>query len=138
MATTRKTETAENAFAAFFKTPNFDINAVLEAQRKNVEAVMEANRVAFEGFKTASEKHVASLKRSFDDAQGAATELLNGKTPEVNATKQIELAQGFAKAQAETIREVAELTIAASRDAFAVIQKRFAEGMDELKAVQAR
>ncbi|GAB4121286.1 MAG: hypothetical protein Kow00104_04740 [Rhodothalassiaceae bacterium] len=138
MATTRKTDTAENAFPAFFKAPNFDFNAVLEAQRKNLEAVMEANRVAFEGFKTATEKQVASVRKTFDEAQGSAAELLNGKTPEVNAAKQIELAQGFVKAQIETMREVAELTAAASRDAFAVIQKRFAEGMDELKAVQAR
>lgn len=138
MANARKTDTAENAFAPFFKAPAFDFTAVLDAQRKNVEAVMEANRVAFEGLKTASEKHAANLKKAFDDAQGAATDLFNGKTPEANAGKQIELAQGFAKTNAETLREVTELAIAANRDAFAVIQKRFAEGMDELKSVQAR
>lgn len=132
----RKTDKAEG-FAAFFKTPNFDMNSVMEAQRKNLEAMMEANRVAFEGYKDAAEKQLEIVRKSMDEASGAANEALSGKTPEANATKQVELAQGVARSSFEGFREVAELTLKANREAFAVIQKRFNEGVDEIKAQQA-
>ncbi|GAK34529.1 hypothetical protein JCM17846_04870 [Iodidimonas nitroreducens] len=137
MATTRKIDAPENAFASLFKTPNFDVNAIVEAQRKNVEALIEANRVAFEGYKTVSEKQVAFVRTVFEDASGVATDVLNGKTPEANASKQAEFAQDVARKGFDGFREVSELALNVNRDAFGVIQKRFTETVDELKAVKA-
>ena len=137
MATTRKNDTPENAFASLFKAPNFDVNALVEAQRKNVEALIEANRVAFEGYKTVSEKQVAFVRTVFEDASGVATDVLNGKTPEANASKQAEFAQDVARKGFDGLREVSELALNVNRDAFGVIQKRFTETVDEMKTVKA-
>ncbi|GER07110.1 hypothetical protein GCM10007972_18630 [Iodidimonas muriae] len=138
MATTSKTDTVENGIAALFKTPNFDMSAIMDAQRKNVEALIEANRVAFEGYKTVSEKNVALVRTMFEDASGVATDVLNGKTPEANAGKQAEFAQDVARKGLEGFREVSELALNVNRDAFGVVQKRFTQSMDELKAVKAK
>ena len=135
--TTKKTEATGSAFAGLFKFPLFDVDAVLEAQRKTVEALVEAQRVAFEGYKAASEKQAEAVKKALEEATGAAREVLNGKTPEVNAQKQIELAQNLARSGYETFREVSELTLKANRDAFAVIQKRWSEGAETFKADKA-
>ncbi len=135
--TTKKTEAAANAFAGLFKFPLFDVDAVLDAQRKTVEALVEAQRVAFEGYKAVSEKQAEAVQKALEDVSGAAHEVLNGKTPEVNAQKQIELAQNLTRSSFETFREVSELTLKANRDAFAVIQKRWSEGAETFKADKA-
>jgi len=129
--TTRKTQTQTqtqaDAFAGLFKFPLFDLDAVLEAQKKTIEALVEAQRVAFEGYRAAGEKQAEAVKKALEDMNGATREILNGKTPEVNAQKQVEFVQNFARSGYETIREVSELTLKANRDAFAVIQKRWSE-----------
>lgn len=137
MATTRKTETAD-VFAGLFKFPNFDVDAALDAQRKNIEALVEANRIAFDGYKAVIEKQSEAVRKLFEDSTGATRDALSGKTPEANAQKQFEVAQGVAKSGFESLREVADLTAKTNRETFAVIQKRFSDSVEEIKAAQAR
>ncbi len=135
--TTRKTETAAKGFADFFKLPSFDMNAMLEQQRKNIEAVVEANRVALEGYKAVSEKQAEVLRQGIEESSKAAREAFNAKTPEANAEKQYETFQGLAKVGFENARDVTDLVIKTHTDAFAVIQKRFTDGIEEAKTQQA-
>lgn len=119
-------------FSDMFQT-NMDMTKLVDAQRRNIEALMEAQRVAFDGYKTAMEKQVSLLKDAMEEMSGAAGEAFSGKTPEVNASKQMDMAQAAMKSAFDHVREVAELTTKANQDAFAVLQERFSAGLEEMK-----
>lgn len=133
MAATRKTETTDNPFTAFLNPQAFDFAAVVNTQKKAVEAVLEANRVAFEGYRKASEKHVANLQKTFDDASSAYTGILDAKTPDAHAEKQIALVKEFTSKGVDNLREVFDLTLSANQDAFSVFEKHFAETAKDVK-----
>lgn len=134
MATARKTDVNENAFSAFFLPKSFDLSAVMDAQRKAVGAVVEANRVAIEGYRKASEKHVSNMQKVLDDASDVAVDMFNTKTPDMTAEKQVALVQDIASKGIASFREVVELTISANQDAFTIIQKSFSETVKDVKA----
>ena len=123
-----------DSFTGAFKASQIDAGKVIDAQRKNVEAMMEANRVALEGYKTVAERQVALVQDAVSEFSGAANDAFAGKAPEANAAKQFEIAQTFMRSALEGAREVAELAAKANQDAFAVLQQRFTDGVEELKA----
>ncbi|MBB4210431.1 phasin family protein [Rhodothalassium salexigens DSM 2132] len=137
MSTTKSTNggttAATDFFSDMFKT-TMDMDKMIEAQRKNVEALVEAQRVAFEGYKTAMERQVALMKEAMNEYSNMTGDLFSGKTPEANASKQAELAQNAFRNAFENSREIAEITTKTNQDAFAVLQKRFTEGVEEMKS----
>lgn len=140
MSTTKNTSGANSAtdfFTSMFKT-NMDMDKMIEAQRKNVEALVEAQRVAFEGYKSAMERQVALLKEAVSEYSNMTGDMFSGKTPEANASKQAEVAQNAFRNAFENSREIAEITTKTNQDAFAVLQKRFTEGVDEMKAATTK
>ena len=119
-------------FAEQFKVPQIDTAAVLEAQRKNVEALTNANRLAFEGAKAVTERQAEILRQAMAESTAAVKDLTAGK-PEDAFVKQAELMkQGFERSVA-TFQELAEMGAKSQSEAAEVINKRFSEGLDELK-----
>ena len=55
--------------------PGFDTKAVAEAQQRNVQAIADANRVVFEGYKPLVEKQIAMFKDGVAEMTDAAKEL---------------------------------------------------------------
>lgn len=119
-------------FTDMFKS-SMDMAQLIEAQRRNIEALMEAQRIAFDGYKTAMERQVAMMKDAMDEMSNMAGDAFSGKTPEANAAKQMELAQTALRNTFENVREVADLTAKANQEAFTVLQKRFTDSMEEMK-----
>lgn len=137
MATAKKAADPAEFFTTFFKAPKMDMTALIDAQRKNMEAMLEAQRLAFEGIKGAVERQVTLVNEQVTEFSGAASEAFSAKTPEANAGKQMEMAQAAMRANIENAREIAELTNKAGTDAFAVLQKRFTESVEEAKKLAA-
>jgi phasin family protein len=97
-----------------------------ERERKNIEALTQANRIAFEGWQNLvlrqSEILQDSMKRAVDDAK-SQTALKNGA----------ELARNAFETALANMRELAEMATKSQKDAFEVIRKRVEENMNELR-----
>ena len=119
-------------FAEQFKVPQIDTNAVLEAQRKNVEALTNANRLAFEGAKAVTERQAEILRQAMAESTAAVQNLTAGKPEDAFANQAELLKQGFERSVAN-FQELAEMGAKSQTEAAAVINKRFSEGLDELK-----
>lgn len=139
----KKTDTKTNGAAkkaqkAFqpFALPFFDMELLLEAGRKNAEALFEAGRVAFNGYHELLERQAELARELIAEAETATRSLFSGKTPELNASAQFEIAQNHVKKQVENWRELAEISVKTQREAFAVIAKRFEEGLEEARRLQ--
>jgi len=109
-----------------FKIPGVDFSSIIERERKNIEALAEANRIAFEGWQNLvrrqSEILQNSMKRAADDAKNQ-TALKNGA----------ELARSAFETALANMRELAEMATKSQKDAFEVIRKRVEENMTALR-----
>jgi phasin family protein len=109
-----------------FQIPGVDFSSIVERERKNIEALAEANRIAFEGWQNLvrrqSEILQDSMKRVVDDAK-SQTALKNGA----------ELARSAFETALANMRELAEMATKSQKDAFEVIRKRVEENMEALR-----
>ena len=146
MATTQKTQTNTFDFAPFadftklaeqFKVPAVDTAAVIDAQRKNVEALSAVNHLAAEGFQAVAQRQAEIVRKSFEDAANVVNDLTATRKPQESLVKQAELVkQGYVQAVANG-RELFEMSAKCNAEAVDVLNKRVTEGLNEL-AVAAK
>ena len=117
-----------------FKLPGLDMDALLKAQQKNIEALTAANRKAAEGFQAVAKRQAEILKDSMEEFSDTVREMMAGGSPEANAAKQAEAAKlAFEKALAN-MRQLAEMSAKANAEAFEAINRRVMESLEEIKA----
>src|SRR5258708_8475351 len=70
---------AANPFAEFtklfeqFKLPGFDVPAVMEARRKDVEALIAAHQTAMQGMQALAQKQAEKLRTTLTELQSLAS-----------------------------------------------------------------
>lgn len=120
------------------KVPGVDMQALLSLQRKNVEALTEANKRAVEGMQAVAKRQAEILAQAMTEAANAAQQVAGAGNPQEMGAKQAELTkQAFEKALAD-MRELSEMISKANTEAFAVINRRVTESIEELKALLAK
>jgi len=137
-------------FADMFKTadmtrffeqarlPGFDIEAMMAAQKKNMDALVEANKIAAAGYQDLYKKQVAMFESAMADAQTQLSELKMDQFAPESASRQAEaLKAAFDKALAD-MNELVELARKTNTDAFEVVKTRVEESVDELKALMPK
>ena len=113
-----------------FKMPGVDMNALVEAGRKDIEALVAANKAAYESMQALARKQTEMLTASFEGMQEAAKGTLGGKG---DPAKQAEtVRQAFEKALTD-LKELAEMARTSQADALAHITRRGTEHLEELK-----
>jgi len=118
---------------ADFKVPGVDMEALLNAQKKNIAALTQANQHAVEGMQALAQRQVEILQQAMKGASEAAKEVVAAGGPKEAAAKQAELAKAAFEQAVSNMREMAEMVSKSSNQAFSVITKRVAEGLEELK-----
>jgi phasin family protein len=111
----------------------------MAAQRKNIEALTTANKLAVEGMQAIAKRQSEILAQAMAEVSNVTQQLSGAASnPQEATAKQAEVAkQAFEKALAN-MRELAEMINKANTDAFAVINKRVAESLEELKGLVAK
>ena len=112
-----------------------DMGAVVEAQRRNLEALAQANQVAADGMRALAERQAEILRQGMEQAASAMGTMLSSGSPEDKAARQTEFAKGAFERAIANARELAEMTTRAQSEAGDVIARRMAASMDELKAM---
>ena len=119
--------------AGQFKLPGIDVDSLVASQRKNVEALTSANRVAFEGLQAIARRQAEILQETMKEASTALTAVGSSGSPHDAAAKQAELAKdAFEKALAN-MRELAEMVAKSTDEATQTINARISESLDEIK-----
>jgi phasin family protein len=119
------------------KMPGFDMAAMMDAQKKNVEALMAANRAAAAGYQDFFKKQMAIFEETMSVAQAQIGSMGEGMSPD-GAARQADLYRvAFEKALAN-MTELAEAAKKANEEAFAIVSARVKESLAELQAMTAR
>lgn len=122
----------QNGFSAY-QIPNLDATALIESQKKNVDALIAANKAAFSGTQELLRQQGEMLQQAMTDATEAGKALAGSSSPKGLAEKQMELVQAaFEKALANSA-ELGELVKKNQDEIGHMINQRVAESLQEIK-----
>jgi phasin family protein len=114
-----------------FKLPGIDVSAVLEARRKDVEAIAQANTTVLAGVQLLAQKQSEILRSTLTELQSLAIRAAQSGQSAAKAGEVVQLA--LHKAMVD-MQELADTACKAQSDSMAVVTKRVAEHVEELKA----
>lgn len=143
---------AQDTFAAFnpfkdmdvtkimtdMKFPVVGFDTVVEAQRKNIEALTAANQTAFEGVQALFQRQAELVRTSVEEMTKATTDLWSAGSPEEKATKQADLVKKSYEGAIANLREAIDMLAKSNAQAADLINKRVGESIDELKVAVAK
>ncbi|MGO1118707.1 phasin family protein [Rhodovibrionaceae bacterium A322] len=116
------------------KVPGVDMQSVLEAQRKNLDAIAQANKLTIEGAQAIAQRQAEVLQSAVKDFTGSLQDLTAVSAPQESLAKQAEVAKQTFEAAVSNVRELSEMAAKSNSDALELINSRISEGLDEVKS----
>lgn len=121
-----------------FKVPGVDIPAIVEARRKDIEALVDANQSAREAMQALARRQTEMATQAMQDIQEAAKRAAGGIGGVVDPVRQAELTgKALGKALAD-MKELAEMARDAQADTMAHLTQRAREHTQEIKNLMQR
>jgi phasin family protein len=117
-----------------FRVPGIDMEAAVASQRKNIEALTQANQLAVEGVQALMRRQVEITRQAMEDFSAMFRDFVqpNG-SPEDRFAKQAEYSKHAIEKSLSNAKELTELVTKANTEAFNVINKRVTESLDEVR-----
>ena len=112
-----------------FKVPGIDIGAIVDAQRKDMEALAEANKQAYEGIKALAQRRTEILQEALAEWQ----EAMKDATGKDALSRNAERAKKGVQQAIANFRELAEMEAQSRSKAWKVLQDRFQENVANLQ-----
>ncbi|MGH7034425.1 MAG: phasin family protein [Stellaceae bacterium] len=120
------------AFAGF-ALPGFNVDAMMAAQRKNVEALTQANQLAIEGAQALARRQAEIAREALEEARSLFREFSQPGAPQERLAKNTEIARATFEKGLATAKELTELVTKANAEAFNVLTKRVTESFEEIR-----
>ena len=112
----------------------FDIEAAVSSQRKNIEALTQANQLAVEGVQALMRRQVEITRQAMEDFSAMFRDMVQPtSSPEDRFAKQAEYSKHAIEKSLSNAKELTELVTKANTEAFNVINKRVTESLDEVR-----
>lgn len=116
-----------------FKVPGVDMDTLVSSQRKNIEALTQANKLAYDGLQAVVKRQVEILRQTVDEIAQVSKDIAEPGTPQDKAAKQTEVAKEVFERSLSNMRELAEMVAKANSEAFDLLNKRFTQNLDEFR-----
>ncbi|WP_327365775.1 phasin family protein [Caballeronia terrestris] len=117
-----------------FKFPGVDSASITESTRKDLQALTEANRLAYEGMQALIRKQTELLNENARAIQTAAQQI-QGATPTEVMASQSEFVQKSLQKAFDNMRQLAEIAQQSQTAAIAAMTRRAEENMQALKTI---
>ncbi len=112
-----------------------DMEAFVAASRRNMETLTAANRVALEGAQAVGRRHMEIVQQSMAEMTEAVRAMSSMEAPQVKAAKQAELLKHAYERAVTNMKEIGDLIQHSNAEAVKLLNTRFTEAMDEVKAL---
>lgn len=130
---------AAGDFARMFadmKLPSMpDMENFLSASRRNMEAFTAANRIAMEGAQAVARRNMEIMQQSMAELSACMQALASAEGPQAKAARQAEMLKQAYERAVTNMQELRDLIQQSNAEALAMLNKRFTEAMDEVKAL---
>ncbi len=110
----------------------------LSAQRRNMDVLSAANRVALEGAQTVARRHMEIMQQTMTEMTESMRDLASPESPQARAAKQADMLKVAYERAVAHIRELADLIQRSNDEALSMLNKRFTEALDEVKQLAAK
>jgi len=133
------TETTTNGFHdvtklfADFRMPGLDVETIVAIQRKNLEALTQANQLAVEGVRAVAQRQAELVQQAMEQASVMFREFTQPGAAEDRVAKNVDVARQAFEQGVANARELTELATKANTDVFSVIARRVSESFDEVR-----
>ena len=118
-----------------YPIPGVVAKAMVQGNRKNIEALAAANKQALEGYQAVLVRQGEILESALKDAKASLDALVMAGGPQDLAARQAEFVKRAMEHALEEMRYLAETVMQSNADAFDTIRKRIAESLTEIKAL---
>lgn len=113
----------------------FDVNPLLEIQKKNFEAFMEAGKLVLEGLQGAAQRQSEFLSQAITESSAMVKDIVAEGTPEQKITQQTALTKKCYEQSVTNWRELTGIVNKSGKQAADIIQDRVASSLMEYKGV---
>lgn len=127
-----KTDQFVKMFEAFY-VPGLDMKALVEGQRKNLEAMKEATQILAVGASDVAKKQAEIVRTAVQQAVSVAGDIKMGDVTSAAKAQQEFVKQAF-EAGLNNARELAEIVSRSSQDAYQTIEQRVKENVEQLRS----
>jgi phasin family protein len=111
-----------------------DFQAFADAQKRNLEALTTANKLAMEGAQAVGRRNMEIIQQVMSEMTQAMQSLSVTETsPNAKAAQQAELMRTAYERAVANMQEIAELIQKSNGEAVSVLNRRFAEALEEVK-----
>ena len=115
--------------------PGIDTDAMMAAQQKNVDAMIEANKVVTAGYQDLYKRQIALFEAAVAQAKDKLTEVQGQQTLTAEqATQNVEAMKAAFEKAAADVNELAEVAQKANTGAFEIVKARAEDAVAEFKA----
>lgn len=115
------------------KFPGVDTTALVASQQRNIEAITQANQVAFAGLQAIVQRQTEILSKTMDETAKAVQAFSKTGKPEDIWAKQADLFKETYEHGLSDLRELTELSAKANSQAADLLSHRVSDSLDELK-----
>jgi phasin family protein len=122
---------------ADFRFPPMNVEAMWAAQRRNIEALSQANQLAVEGVQAMARRQFEMTRQGVEEFSAMMRDMAQLVSPEERITKNTEYAKQMIEKGVNHTREIAMLASKTGTEAAEVLHKRASESLDEIRAAIA-
>ncbi|CAL8481773.1 TIGR01841 family phasin [Caballeronia sp. S22] len=115
-----------------FKVQGVDMSALVESRKKDIEAIVEANKSAYNAMQAFARKQTEMLTQAMQDIEAAT------KVGATDPSAHAELARNACLKAVEDLKDLAEIARKSQVDAMASLTKRANEHASEIKQMLSR
>lgn len=128
---------SQNDFAKAFEQYQglpFDMGSVLETQRKNIQAVADAQQLAFENLQAIAQRQSEILSQILEDNASLAQQIMAEGTPEEKMAKNADLFKKVYERSIKSLKELSDMVGKSNDEASKIINQRVTASMTEIKS----
>jgi len=118
---------------ADFRFRPFDVEALMACQRRNIEALTQANQLAVEGMQAVAKRQIEIARQAVEDMSALLRDLAQPASTEDRIVKNTEFAKQMLEKSLNHGREITMLATKAGTEAADVLRRRATEGLDEFR-----
>lgn len=136
----------DNPFAEFFKNNDFakafeqyqnlpfDMTALMDIQRKNVQAMTEAQQLAVHNMQSIAQRQSEIVSQIIEDNAKIAKEMMGEGSPEDKMAKNADMFKSVYERTIKNMNDLSDMIKKSNEEASGVISNRVSASMGEIKS----
>jgi phasin family protein len=123
---------------ADFRFHPFDVEAAWAAQRRNIEALSQANQLAIESMQAVAKRQIELTRETFEGFSALMRDMATPVSTEDRIVKNTEYVKKMMEKGAAHGREITTIATKAGTAAAEVLHKRASASLDEMRALASQ